>query len=69
MGYEGDVGNKTTLHIMYPESSVDLDDHTHLMLFPFKIRDLEWLVSAFTTKSVKRYGQSTEYTKQQHVFK
>ncbi|XP_059904058.1 CMP-N-acetylneuraminate-beta-galactosamide-alpha-2,3-sialyltransferase 1-like isoform X1 [Gadus macrocephalus] len=53
VGYEGDVGNKTTLHIMYPESSVDLDDHTHLMLFPFKIRDLEWLVSAFTTKSVK----------------
>ncbi|CAL8234721.1 unnamed protein product [Boreogadus saida] len=53
VGYEGDVGNKTTIHIMYPESSVDLDDHTHLMLFPFKIRDLEWLVSAFTTKSVK----------------
>ncbi|CAL8270365.1 unnamed protein product [Gadus morhua 'NCC'] len=53
VGYEGDVGNKTTLHIMYPESAVDLDDHTHLILFPFKIRDLEWLVSAFTTKSVK----------------
>ncbi|XP_056443275.1 CMP-N-acetylneuraminate-beta-galactosamide-alpha-2,3-sialyltransferase 1-like [Gadus chalcogrammus] len=52
VGYEGDVGNKTTLHIMYPESAVDLDDHTHLLLFPFKIRDLEWLVSAFTTKSV-----------------
>ncbi|CAL8389305.1 unnamed protein product [Arctogadus glacialis] len=53
VGYEGDVGSKTTLHIMYPESAVDLDDHTHLILFPFKIRDLEWLVSAFTTKSVK----------------
>ena len=54
VGYEGDVGNKTTLHIMYPESAMDLDNQTHLMLFPFKIRDLEWLVSAFTTKSVKR---------------
>uniref|UniRef100_A0A8C4ZVV7 ST3 beta-galactoside alpha-2,3-sialyltransferase 1 n=1 Tax=Gadus morhua TaxID=8049 RepID=A0A8C4ZVV7_GADMO len=50
-----DVGNKTTLDIMYPESAVDLDDHTHLILFPFKIRDLEWLVSAFTTKSVTMY--------------
>ncbi|CAL8238762.1 unnamed protein product, partial [Lota lota] len=54
VGYEGDVGNKTTLHMMYPESAVDLDDNTHLMLFPFKTLDLQWLVSAFTTKSVTR---------------
>ncbi|CAL8270362.1 unnamed protein product [Gadus morhua 'NCC'] len=62
VGYEGDVGNKTTLHIMYPESAVDLDDHTHLILFPFKIRDLEWLVSAFTTKSVKMTNKGLKST-------
>ncbi|CAL8356114.1 unnamed protein product [Boreogadus saida] len=62
VGYEGDVGNKTTLHIMYPESAVDLDDHTHLILFPFKIRDLEWLVSAFTTKSVTMTNKGLKST-------
>ncbi|KAF3707728.1 CMP-N-acetylneuraminate-beta-galactosamide-alpha-2,3-sialyltransferase 1 [Channa argus] len=48
-GYETDVGNKTTHRIMYPESATDLDNTTHLVLFPFKIQDLEWLISALTT--------------------
>ncbi|XP_027142747.1 CMP-N-acetylneuraminate-beta-galactosamide-alpha-2,3-sialyltransferase 1-like [Larimichthys crocea] len=48
-GYERDVGTRTTHHIMYPESAVDLDNTTHLVLVPFKIQDLEWLMKAFTT--------------------
>ncbi|KAM4725919.1 CMP-N-acetylneuraminate-beta-galactosamide-alpha-2,3-sialyltransferase 1-like [Anableps anableps] len=48
-GYEEDVGTKTTYHVMYPESAVDLHNSTHLVLFPFKIKDLEWLIKAFTT--------------------
>ncbi|XP_034748018.1 CMP-N-acetylneuraminate-beta-galactosamide-alpha-2,3-sialyltransferase 1-like [Etheostoma cragini] len=48
-GYEADVGTRTTHHVMYPESSVDLDNTTHLVLAPFKIKDLEWLTKALTT--------------------
>ncbi|KAJ3584195.1 hypothetical protein NHX12_014691 [Muraenolepis orangiensis] len=55
VGYEEDVGNKTTLQLMYPESAVDLNNNTHLMFVPFKTHDLQWLVSAFTTHSVKQY--------------
>lgn len=47
--YEADVGTKTTHHVMYPESAVDLDNTTHLVLFPFKIQDMEWLMKARTT--------------------
>ncbi|XP_053190125.1 CMP-N-acetylneuraminate-beta-galactosamide-alpha-2,3-sialyltransferase 1-like [Scomber japonicus] len=54
-GYEADVGTKTTHHIMYPESAMDLDNSTHLVLFPFKIQDLEWLIKAFSTGF---YGRS-----------
>uniref|UniRef100_A0A3B4WTH9 CMP-N-acetylneuraminate-beta-galactosamide-alpha-2,3-sialyltransferase 1-like n=1 Tax=Seriola lalandi dorsalis TaxID=1841481 RepID=A0A3B4WTH9_SERLL len=50
-GYEADVGKRTTHHVMYPESAVDLDNTTHLVLVPFKIQDLEWLIKAFTTGS------------------
>uniref|UniRef100_A0A8C6T7X0 ST3 beta-galactoside alpha-2,3-sialyltransferase 1 n=1 Tax=Neogobius melanostomus TaxID=47308 RepID=A0A8C6T7X0_9GOBI len=48
-GFEEDVGNRTTHRVMYPESATNLDNSTHLVLFPFKIRDLQWLVNAFTT--------------------
>lgn len=48
-GYEDDVGNKTTHRIMYPESAVNLDNTTHLLLFPFKIQDLLWVTKALTT--------------------
>lgn len=51
-GHEDDVGKKTTFHLMYPESAVHLDSNTHLVLFPFKTQDLQWLVSAFTTGSI-----------------
>ncbi|KAK2830082.1 hypothetical protein Q5P01_018013 [Channa striata] len=48
-GYEADVGKRTTHRIMYPESATDLDNTTRLVLFPFKIQDLEWLIKAMTT--------------------
>uniref|UniRef100_UPI0037E8C6E7 CMP-N-acetylneuraminate-beta-galactosamide- alpha-2,3-sialyltransferase 1-like n=1 Tax=Semicossyphus pulcher TaxID=241346 RepID=UPI0037E8C6E7 len=48
-GYEADVGTRTTHRIMYPESAMDLDNNTHLVLFPFKIQDLLWVTKALTT--------------------
>lgn len=53
-GYENDVGSKTTHRILYPESAVDLDNSTHLVLFPYKMQDLQWLISSFTTRHIKR---------------
>ncbi|XP_067282498.1 CMP-N-acetylneuraminate-beta-galactosamide-alpha-2,3-sialyltransferase 2 [Pseudorasbora parva] len=51
-GYEKDVGSKTTHRILYPESAVDLEEHTHLVLLPFKVLDMQWLISTFTTKHI-----------------
>lgn len=52
--FEEDVGSRTTHRVMYPESATHLDNSTHLVLFPFKILDLQWLVSAFTTGTVRK---------------
>ncbi|XP_037535603.1 ST3 beta-galactoside alpha-2,3-sialyltransferase 8 [Nematolebias whitei] len=52
-GFEKDVGNRTTHHIMYPESAMDLDPGVSLILLPFKLRDLEWLTSALSTGQIK----------------
>lgn len=54
MGYEQDVGSKTTHRIIYPESAMDMDNSTHMVLIPFKTVDLQWLISVFTTKHIKR---------------
>ncbi|KAJ0050286.1 hypothetical protein NL108_014897, partial [Boleophthalmus pectinirostris] len=51
-GFERDVGNRTTHHFLYPESAVDLPPRVHLVLVPFKIRDLEWVRSALTTGNI-----------------
>ncbi|KAM8868597.1 ST3 beta-galactoside alpha-2,3-sialyltransferase 8 [Synchiropus picturatus] len=51
-GFESDVGNRTTYHIMYPESAIDLDPGVSLVLLPFKLRDLEWLTSALSTGEI-----------------
>ncbi|KAL0166904.1 hypothetical protein M9458_038748, partial [Cirrhinus mrigala] len=51
-GYEKNVGSKTTHRILYPESAVDVDNSTHLVLLPFKIKDMRWLISVFTTKHI-----------------
>ncbi|XP_072306444.1 CMP-N-acetylneuraminate-beta-galactosamide-alpha-2,3-sialyltransferase 1-like [Eucyclogobius newberryi] len=50
-GFEEDVGSRTTHRVMYPESASHLDNSTHMVLFPFKGRDLEWLVNTFRTSS------------------
>ncbi|XP_051728677.1 CMP-N-acetylneuraminate-beta-galactosamide-alpha-2,3-sialyltransferase 1-like isoform X2 [Ctenopharyngodon idella] len=51
-GFENDVGSKTTHRILYPESAVDVDNSTHLVLLPFKITDMRWLISVFTTRHI-----------------
>ncbi|NP_001303808.1 CMP-N-acetylneuraminate-beta-galactosamide-alpha-2,3-sialyltransferase 2-like [Latimeria chalumnae] len=53
-GFEPDVGIKTTHHLMYPESSQDLQPGVHLVLLPFKIMDFEWIRSALTTGEITR---------------
>ncbi|KAJ8259192.1 hypothetical protein COCON_G00182040 [Conger conger] len=53
LGFEEDVGNRTTHHILYPESAVDLPPGVHLVLLPFKLRDIQWVVSALTTGEIK----------------
>ncbi|KAM3928834.1 CMP-N-acetylneuraminate-beta-galactosamide-alpha-2,3-sialyltransferase 1 [Leptodactylus fuscus] len=50
--YEKDVGNKTTHHFVYPESMRDLQEDVSMVLIPFKILDLQWVVSALTTGSI-----------------
>uniref|UniRef100_A0A8C8SCP2 CMP-N-acetylneuraminate-beta-galactosamide-alpha-2,3-sialyltransferase 2 n=1 Tax=Pelusios castaneus TaxID=367368 RepID=A0A8C8SCP2_9SAUR len=53
VGFEADVGMRTTHHFMYPESAVDLQPGTHLVLVPFKVLDLQWLISAFSTGQLR----------------
>ncbi|XP_036411239.1 CMP-N-acetylneuraminate-beta-galactosamide-alpha-2,3-sialyltransferase 1-like [Megalops cyprinoides] len=53
LGFETDVGSKTTHHVMYPESAKNLQNTTSLVLIPFKILDLQWLISALTTGTIK----------------
>lgn len=53
LGFEKHVGNKTTHHIMYPESAVDLAPGVNLVLLPFKMKDLEWVSSALSTGEIK----------------
>ncbi|XP_029357926.1 ST3 beta-galactoside alpha-2,3-sialyltransferase 8 [Echeneis naucrates] len=52
-GFEKHVGNRTTHHLIYPESAVDIEPGVNLVLLPFKVRDLEWLTSAFSTGEIK----------------
>lgn len=49
IGFEADVGSKTTHQFMYPESAKDLPKNVSLVLVPFKTLDLQWIVSALTT--------------------
>ncbi|XP_049590431.1 ST3 beta-galactoside alpha-2,3-sialyltransferase 8 [Syngnathus scovelli] len=52
-GFEKDVGNRTTHHFVYPESAIDVERGVHLILLPFKLRDMEWLTSALSTGHIK----------------
>ncbi|XP_037549504.1 CMP-N-acetylneuraminate-beta-galactosamide-alpha-2,3-sialyltransferase 1-like [Nematolebias whitei] len=47
-GYEKDVGSRTTHRVMYPESATQIDSTTHLVLFPFKMQDLQWLLKVYS---------------------
>lgn len=52
-GFEKDVGYRTTHHVMYPESAIDLsNDSTSLLLVPFKTLDLQWIISALSTGQI-----------------
>ncbi|CAL8238564.1 unnamed protein product [Lota lota] len=53
-GFEDDVGARTTHHLMYPESAINLGPNTSLVLIPFKTLDLQWLINAFTTGTVQQ---------------
>jgi hypothetical protein len=56
-GFEKDVGSKTTHHIVYPESSWPYQGSSlggKLVLLPFKLLDIEWLISIFTTHNISR---------------
>uniref|UniRef100_A0A8C6TAC2 CMP-N-acetylneuraminate-beta-galactosamide-alpha-2,3-sialyltransferase 1 n=1 Tax=Neogobius melanostomus TaxID=47308 RepID=A0A8C6TAC2_9GOBI len=68
-GFEEDVGNRTTHRVMYPTSATNLDNSTHLVLIPFKIRDLQWLVNAFTTdNNVQCSNDKKNVSKQEPAF-
>uniref|UniRef100_A0A3Q3RNG5 CMP-N-acetylneuraminate-beta-galactosamide-alpha-2,3-sialyltransferase 1 n=1 Tax=Mastacembelus armatus TaxID=205130 RepID=A0A3Q3RNG5_9TELE len=53
-GYEEDVGTKTTHHVIYPESAIDMENNTTVVLIPFKTLDLQWMISALTTGTIKQ---------------
>lgn len=54
VGFEADVGSKTTHHLMYPESFRELEENVNMVLVPFKTLDLEWVVSATTTGTISQ---------------
>ncbi|XP_026765710.3 CMP-N-acetylneuraminate-beta-galactosamide-alpha-2,3-sialyltransferase 1 [Pangasianodon hypophthalmus] len=62
VGYERDVGLKTTHRALYPESAMDLDSFTHLVLLPFKVLDMEWVISIFTNKNITRTYKNVKHT-------
>ncbi|XP_040026243.2 CMP-N-acetylneuraminate-beta-galactosamide-alpha-2,3-sialyltransferase 1-like [Gasterosteus aculeatus] len=49
-GFESDVGNRTTHHVMYLESASQLDNTTRPVLFIFKMRDLQWITRVLSTQ-------------------
>nr|XP_033770239.1 CMP-N-acetylneuraminate-beta-galactosamide-alpha-2,3-sialyltransferase 2-like isoform X2 [Geotrypetes seraphini] len=53
VGFEEDVGSRTTHHFMYPESAVNLQPGIHLILIPFKLLDLKWITSALSTGELR----------------
>ncbi|XP_015685826.1 CMP-N-acetylneuraminate-beta-galactosamide-alpha-2,3-sialyltransferase 1-like, partial [Protobothrops mucrosquamatus] len=51
-GFELDVGSKTTHHFVYPESYRELGEMVNMILIPFKILDLRWVISALTNGTI-----------------
>ncbi|XP_067856245.1 CMP-N-acetylneuraminate-beta-galactosamide-alpha-2,3-sialyltransferase 2-like [Heptranchias perlo] len=63
-GYELDVGKKTTHHFMYPESAQDLEPNIHLVLVPFKPRDIWWFSNVLSNgNSASSYTRLKRYIK------
>lgn len=57
-GYEGDVGNKTTMRLFYPESAhfdPQMDPDTLFVLVAFKALDFHWIENILRDK--KRVGK------------
>lgn len=54
VGFEADVGSKTTHHLVYPESFRDLAENVSMILVPFKTLDLQWVISAVTTGTISQ---------------
>ncbi|XP_042318064.1 CMP-N-acetylneuraminate-beta-galactosamide-alpha-2,3-sialyltransferase 1 [Sceloporus undulatus] len=52
VGFESDVGCKTTHHFVYPESYRELGENVSMVLIPFKTLDLRWVISALTTGTI-----------------
>jgi len=53
VGFEGDVGGRTTHHFMYPESAKNLPANVSFVLVPFKALDLLWIASALSTGQIR----------------
>ncbi|XP_053312902.1 type 2 lactosamine alpha-2,3-sialyltransferase isoform X2 [Spea bombifrons] len=60
LGYEEDVGQKTTFRLCYPESIFSdrshYDPNTTVVLMMFKPHDVKWLSELITRKRVSTYG-------------
>lgn len=54
IGFESDVGSKTTHHFIYPESYRELAGNVSMVVIPFKTLDLRWVISALTTGTINR---------------
>ncbi|XP_058475600.1 CMP-N-acetylneuraminate-beta-galactosamide-alpha-2,3-sialyltransferase 1-like [Solea solea] len=57
-GFEKDVGTRTTHRVLYPESAINVDSDTWLVLIPFKNQDLQWIVHKMSKMSVKKAEQN-----------
>ncbi|XP_076123394.1 CMP-N-acetylneuraminate-beta-galactosamide-alpha-2,3-sialyltransferase 2 [Alosa pseudoharengus] len=53
VGFEEDVGSRTTHHFMYPESAKNLAANVSFVLVPFKTLDLLWITSALSTGQIR----------------
>ncbi|KAG8562401.1 hypothetical protein GDO81_015663 [Engystomops pustulosus] len=53
LGFENDVGSRTTHHFMYPESAKNLPTNVSFVLVPFKALDLLWITSALSTGQIR----------------
>ncbi|GCB68558.1 hypothetical protein scyTo_0005321 [Scyliorhinus torazame] len=53
IGFETDVGSRTTHHFMYPESAKNLPANISFVLVPFKTLDLLWITSALSMGEIR----------------